>query len=306
VSSYLMYIINVVTTAAVYAVFVLGLNLQFGYTGIVNFGHVAFMAIGAYTTVLLSLAGWPLIAAIAAGVLLAALASLLIGLPALRLREDYLAITTIGFAEVIRIIINNEVELTRGPQGIFRFPLPFESWGLSPLGWRVAFMILCLVTLAAVYLLLQRLTNSPWGRVLKAIREDEDAAIALGKNTRVFKLWSLALGSAIAGLSGVLLAYLLAYINPREFLPLTTFTGWMIMVLGGAGSNVGVMVGSLLYFGLFSLTRPLESSGLVALGLTGQQVGALRVILIGIFLVVLMMYRPQGLFGRKEELSLDR
>jgi len=306
VSSSLLYVINVVTTATVYAIFVLGLNLQFGFTGILNFGHVAFMAIAAYASVLLSLAGWPLIAAAAAGILLAGAASLLIGLPALRLREDYLAITTIGFAETVRIIINNEVELTRGPQGIFRFPIPFESWGLTPLGWRVAFMILCLVAMLAVYLILQRLTRSPWGRVLKAIREDEDAAIALGKNTRVFKLWSLALGSAIAGLAGILLAYLLSYINPREFLPLTTFTGWMIMVLGGAGSNLGVMVGSLLYFGLFSLTRPLESSGLLALGLTGQQVGALRIFLIGVFLVVLMMYRPQGLFGRKEELSLDR
>lgn len=305
-SSSLLYVINVVTTATVYAIFVLGLNLQFGFTGILNFGHVAFMAIAAYASVLLSLAGWPLIAAAAAGILLAGAASLLIGLPALRLREDYLAITTIGFAETVRIIINNEVELTRGPQGIFRFPIPFESWGLTPLGWRVAFMILCLVAMLAVYLILQRLTRSPWGRVLKAIREDEDAAIALGKNTRVFKLWSLALGSAIAGLAGILLAFLLSYINPREFLPLTTFTGWMIMVLGGAGSNIGVMVGSLLYFGLFSLTRPLESSGLLALGLTGQQVGALRIFLIGVFLVVLMMYRPQGLFGRKEELSLDR
>src|SRR5690606_18547054 len=132
--------------------------------------------------------GWPLVTAVAAGVLMAGAASLLIGLPALRLREDYLAITTIGFAETVRIIINNEVELTRGPQGIFRFPIPFESWGLSPLGWRIAFMILCLAAMAAVYLLLQRLTNSPWGRVLKALREDGAAAIAMGQNTRAVTL----------------------------------------------------------------------------------------------------------------------
>lgn len=298
------YLVGLLTTIVIVGLFTLGLNLQFGFTGLINFGHAAFMAVGAYTMVILMVkAGWPLWIAMAAGVVLAAVFSLLIGGAALRLREDYLAITTIGFAEIVRLVITNEFWLTRGPQGMFGFPVPLEWLPLTPFGHRVVFMVYCTVLAGLVFWFSQRAAGSPWGRVLKGIREDEDAAIALGKNTKAFKLQSLALGSAMAGLSGVLMAFFLRYINPFQFVPLTTFEGWMIMVLGGAGNNWGVLLGSFLYFGLFTGTRQLETAGLAHL--TGQQVAALRIVFIGVLLVLLMMYRPQGLLGRKEELTLE-
>jgi len=299
------YIADFLTLAAIFTVFVLGLNLQFGITGLINFGHVGFMAIGSYTMVILMLrAGWHWLPAGLGGIAVAALFSLFIGLAALRLREDYLAIVTIGVAEIVRMVANNEVWLTRGPQGMFGFATPLDGLGLSVHEYRVAFLILCVSVMLAVLAVITFATNSPWGRVLKGIREDEDVAMSLGKNTRVFKIQSLALGSAFAGLAGALMAFHLRFINPHQFQPLTTFEGWMIMVLGGTGNHWAMALGSILYFGLFRITRPFEQVGLG--GLSGQQIAAMRIMLVGLALILLMMYRPQGLTGRKEELSLDR
>lgn len=299
------YILDLFTLAAIFTVFVLGLNLQFGFTGLINFGHVAFLAIGAYGTVIMILTyRWPLLPAMLAGIVLAALLSLPIGLASLRMRHDFLAIATIGFAEIVRMFITNETWLTRGPQGLHGFRVPLEGLDLTPLGHRVAFLALAMVAAAAAFTVIHRATATPWGRVLKGIREDEDAAIALGKNTRTFKIQALVIGSAIAGLAGAFWAFYLKYINPRQFMPLLTFEGWLVMVLGGAGSNWGVALGSLLYHGLYRVTRPLEQSGLGIM--TGHQVAALRMMIVGLVLVGLMMFRPQGIFGRKEELTLDR
>lgn len=299
------YIIDLFTLAAIFTVFVLGLNLQFGFTGLINFGHVAFLAIGAYGMVIMMLTyGWPLLPAMLAGTVLAALFSLPVGLASLRMRQDFLAIVTIGFAEIVRMFITNETWLTRGPQGLHGFRVPFEALRLTPLGNRVALLLLSMAAAAGAFAFINRATTTPWGRVLKGIREDEDAAIALGKNTRTFKIQTLTIGSAIAGLAGAFWAFYLKYINPRQFMPLLTFEGWLVMVLGGAGSNWGVAAGSLLYHGLYRITRPLEQSGLGFM--TGHQVAALRMMVVGLTLVALMMFRPQGIFGRKEELTLDR
>lgn len=303
-SGLLGYLANFLTNSVIFALFALGLNLQFGFTGLLNFGHVAFMGLGAYTMAILSLKGWPLWAAVLAGVVVAAMMSFLIGLPSLRLREDYLAIVTIGFAEIIRMVLNNETWLTRGPQGIFGFPVPFGNLKVSPPVFNWIFLAFSLIIIGVVFWGFQYAVRSPWGRVLKAIREDEDAAIALGKNTRLFKLQSLAMGAAVAGLAGVLFAFFMRYVNPRNFMPLITFEAWMIVVLGGAGNNWGAVVGSLVYFGIHSLTRKYELAGFA--GVTGAQIAALRVVFIGVLLVLLMMFRPQGILGRKEELTLDR
>lgn len=298
------YLAGFLTNASIFTMFALGLNLQYGFTGLLNFGHVAFMGIGAYTMAILSVKGFSLWLAIAAGMAAAGVMSLFIGLPSIRLREDYLAIVTIGFAEIIRMFLNNESWLTKGPQGIFGFKDPLLALHLSPAAYRWVFMSLTIVLTLLVYLFLEYLTRSPWGRVLKAIREDEDAAIALGKNTVAYKIQAFVIGAVIAGLSGILLAFFLRYINPRNFMPIMTFVGWMIMVLGGSGNNRGAILGSIVYFSIFSATRKFESAGLGSI--TGPQVAALRMILIGVVLVLLMMYRPQGLLGRKEELSVDR
>lgn len=363
------YLVYLTISAATYAIFCLGLNLQWGFTGLINFGHVAFMTIGAYTTVLLTVKGVPLIFALLAGAAVAAILGLLIGLSTLRLREDYLAIVTIGVSELIRLVALNEEWLTRGAFGVQGYPLPlgefrpnqigklslifwlvliavFAGWqlwrglrwrwkklkkqgksGLDVMIWgaiagsiivglfvngcvalqdynfKAGLMLLSLVALALVYAGLEYLVHSPWGRVLKAIREDEEIPRALGKNVFWYKLQSFMLGGAIAGGAGSFYAWQLTNVYPSNFDPLVTFNAWTIVVLGGAGTNPGTLIGSLIFFAYDSLTRfVLPQLNLV----DDVRLGALRIMVIGLILMILMVWRPQGLLGNKDELTLGK
>ena len=290
------YIVTVLLVAAIYALFSLGLNLEWGFTGLINFGHVAFFAIGAYTTVLLNLHGVPLILSVIAGMALAGLCGGLLGIPTLKLREDYLAIVTIGFAEIIRFFLLNEEWLTRGPVGLHGFSRPFEDF--IPGDYNYFLLLFVLVIILVFYFLLEKLIKSPWGRVLKAIREDEDVPTSLGKNVFSYKIQSLVLGSTIAGLAGSLLAFYLQYINPRNFMPIETFYAWIAVVLGGSGNNKGTILGAIILWSFFSGTRFLPFNQ--------TQMGALRILFIGLLLMVIMMFKPEGLLGKKEELTLTR
>lgn len=289
------FLVLVATSVATYALFSLGLNLQWGFTGLINFGHVAFMAIGAYTTVLLSMAGVPIILAAIVGAILAALLGFLIGLSTLRLREDYLAIVTIGVSELVRLVAQNEEWLTKGSFGVQGYPLP--------LGDSVGLMILSLLAVALVFWLLERLVRSPWGRVLKAIREDEQIPKALGKNIFWYKLQSFMLGGAIAGIAGSFNAWYLTTVYPTNFEPLITFNAWTIVVLGGAGNNVGTIIGAILFSTYYEITRFVLPQ---IIPLDTARLAAFRIMLIGLILIILMMWRPQGILGKKEELTLGR
>jgi len=363
------YLVFLSISTGIAALFSLGLNLQWGYTGLINFGHVAFMTVGAYTTVLLALKGVPLIIAVPLGAGLAALLGLLIGLSTLRLREDYLAIVTIGVSEVIRLIVLNEEWLTRGTFGVQGFPLPLATWspnllmrlmmialltliaGLTfwrmwqwfskelqqgktenrfPVGslilgmassllglavyvagvmalydytYKAGLMVLLLLVLTVIFWQMERLARSPWGRVLKAIREDEEVAKALGKNVFWYKLQSLMLGGAIAGIAGSFYAWQQTSIYADDFIPLTTFEAWTIVVLGGAGNNVGTVLGAIIFWAYNTVTRFVLPA---LLPFDDARLGAFRVMVIGLLLMVLMMARPQGILGKKEELTLGR
>lgn len=295
------YLVSIILTAGIYAIFALGLNLQWGYAGLLNFGHVAFMAIGAYTTVLLSMNGVPLILAVLAGMILAGACGAFLGVATLRLREDYLAIVTIGFSEIVRFILLNWSSLTRGSFGLYGYPRPLE--GLVAHGdYNLLLAGVVIVVLLLVYALIEVLAKSPWGRVLKSVRDDEAVSVSLGKNAFSYKVQSLALGSAIAALAGSLLAFYLQYINPNNFQPIETFYAWIMVILGGSGSNRGTIAGAILLWGFFSSTRFLEGY----ISLSPSTSGALRMVIIGLILIVLMMHRPQGLFGRKEELAVGK
>ncbi len=367
------YLVFLTISTALFALFALGLNLQWGFTGLINFGHVAFMTIGAYTTVLLSSQGVPLIVAVAIGAAIAALLGLLIGTSTLRLREDYLAIVTIGVSELLRLIALNEEWLTRGAFGVQRYPLPLnfqpnpgakavmiglltliavfaggQLWrGLTdqwrqhkredkgakprkPIGliiwgaiaaalilvvyvsgaialydynYKAGLMLLVLLVLALVYWGLELLVHSPWGRVIKAIREDEQIPKALGKNVFWYKLQAFMLGGAIAGVAGAFYAWQLTTVYPTNFEPIVTFNAWTIVVLGGAGNNAGTILGAIIFWAYDSLTRFL----LPQLGFIDQtRLGAFRIMVIGLILMVLMIWRPQGILGKKEELTLSR
>jgi neutral amino acid transport system permease protein len=482
------YLISLAIFVAIYALFSLGLNLQWGFTGLINFGHIAFMTIGAYTTILISSNGLPrlltwlqtvvgsqdafllkivvlkqilqailylaigvvhvmvwltevivqylgagglLLFSALVGSALAAFLGFLIGLSTLRLREDYLAIVTIGVSEVVRLIALNEEEMTGGTRGVYGYPLPlaqldpnipvkiamsgvltaifglglwklwqwmgqlpqgklirsqrknvllfagylgclgllvislwlsfsvnlgFLGLGILPFAigvgvpylrleqpiarlkqqnWNthlslgVATLILSFVlmiywagitqlwdytykggllwlliaTVALVFWRLEALVNSPWGRVLKAIREDEEVAKALGKNVFRYKLQSLMIGGAIAGLAGSFYAWQLTFINPDGFIPLITFQSWIIVVLGGSGNNVGTLLGAMIFWAYDAVTRLVLPS---LLPFDDARLGAFRIMIIGLLMIVIMMWRPQGILGNKDELTLSR
>lgn len=301
--------IGVAVLAGTYGIFTLGLQLNVGFTGILNFGQAGFMAVGAYTMgILVVEAGWSFWLAMPAATLVAMAAGLLIGLPSLRLRSDYFAIVTIAFAEVIRISAQNARELTGGNQGLLGFD---DDWAtisvsmqdsLEQLGLGQYFLlplaIVTWITFLVLLFALRRMTRSPWGRVLRAVREDEDAAAALGKNPLSYKLQSLAIAAALGSIAGYFLALNLSFINPNQFEPLFTFIGYAILVLGGLASYVGVALGSIVLWTLLEATRFLD------LPLAAEQVAALRFMLVGLALILLMAFRPQGALGKREEMVL--
>lgn len=308
---------------AIYTLFALGLQLEFGFTGLLNIGHVAFMAIGAYTTVILVVkVGMPLWLSAALAIAMAMVAGLLLGLPTLRLRGDYLAITTLAFAEIIRHITLNETALTGGSQGtinlqgsgvVSSYTAEWNSFlesvsavasrvGLSLNHTTIKFLVAWMVVLIALALL-QWLVGSPWGRVIKGIREDEEAVAAMGKNVFYYKQQVMVIGSAIAAVAGVLYALHFSFFGPNDFVPLVTFFGWMIMILGGVGRIWGVPLGALLFSLLYAGTRFLDFPLLSELD--SAQRAYFRMILIGLALIALMMFRPQGILGKREEMVIE-
>ncbi|KZL50711.1 MULTISPECIES: branched-chain amino acid ABC transporter permease [Cyanophyceae] len=375
------YLIFLATSTTIFALFALGLNLQWGYTGLINFGHIAFMTLGAYTTVLLSFQGVPLFVSAVMGAIVAAFLGLIIGFATLRLREDYLSIVTIGVGELIRLVVNNQELPVKdswisGTFGVQSYPIPLSTtpnlfvrlgmmglltllailtlFGLwrwirtaqkslvtdlgkklsrkqelvSRLGVGIIFalltvaiyisgviglydykpkaglMLLSLLVLAFIFWRLEILVRSPWGRVLKAIREDEEVPKAMGKNVFWYKVQSLMLGGAIAGVAGAFFAWQLSAIYPDNFQPQLTFDAWIMVILGGSGNNIGTILGAVIFFTYDAATR--EFLPKIFTNLSSDQLGAFRIMVIGLILMILMVWRPQGILGKKEELTLGK
>jgi branched-chain amino acid transport system permease protein len=299
--------IGVGVLAGVYGIFTLGLQLNVGFTGIFNFGQVGFMALGAYAMgILVVNAHVSFWAALPLATLIAIAGGLLVGLPSLRLRADYFAIATIAFSEIIRYVAQNARGLTGGNQGILGFDSSWadvsdsisRSLSLGIDLYLVPLLIVTWVLLIILTIVLRQLQRTPWGRVLRGIREDEDAVRALGKNPFAYKLQSLAISSALGALSGYLLALDLAFLHPSEFLSSFTFVGYAMLILGGLASYPGVIAGAVIMEFLLEATRSID------LPLSGDKVAALRFIVVGVVLIALMAFRPQGLFGKREEMVL--
>jgi ABC-type branched-subunit amino acid transport system permease subunit len=305
--------------AGIYTLLGLGIQLEFGLAGLLNFGHVAFMAIAAYTMAILVVkADWSMWLAAPLAVLAAAAAGVVLGLPTLRLRADYFAIATIAFSEIVRYIATNEDRLTGGSQGTINLAGAgeaasyndqwerFQSWLQTTLhlGSKDATMLVVvwIVALASCFALWLA-GRTPWGRVLRAIREDEDAAASLGKNVFAFKLQALALGSALAGLAGCFYAWQFSFFSPNDFAPLLTFFAWMIVILGGLGRFFAVPVGAVVFGVLFAGTRFFDFAPFS--WFDSAERAYLRLIVIGLVIIGLVFFRPQGVFGRREELVLD-
>ena len=303
--------INVGVLITTYGVFALGIQLNVGTTGIFNFGQAGFMALGSYAmgiaVVRWGVSFW---LALVIGIVVAVAAAVVVGLPSLRLRSDYFAISTLAFSEIVRYLADNWDGLTGGNLGLFGYAdtwteasARIDGW-LQHLGIEPVFLLPLLVVNLAVFIvltaLLSLLVRSPWGRVLKAIREDEDAARALGKNTFVYKLQSLSLAAALAAVAGYMLAINITILSPQNFDPILTAYGFVIIILGGLGSYIGVMVGSFVLIFMLEATRYLD------LPLSDARIAALRFMIVGAVLMVLVVFRPQGFFGKREELMLRR
>jgi branched-chain amino acid transport system permease protein len=294
------YLVTIAILVCVAALVGLALNLQWGLAGLVNFGVVGFVAIGAYATALLAPGlGW-LPAMIVAGGLSAVLSAGL-ALLSIRLEENYLAIVTLGFGEVVRLVILNEGWLTNGALGIPDIPRPFASLGES-IGGDAVFIVFALGLVAIVFLALEGMARSPFGRALRAIRDDATVTSALGKNVFLLRVKAFAVGGAVMGVAGALHAYYLTYIDPSQFTPIVTAYAFMAVIAGGRGSNVGLLVGAGSIMALLEGTRFLKD---VIPVIDGVQLSALRLGLIGAGIVLLLILRPQGLVPEPKRRAAD-
>ncbi len=297
--------------ASSFAIVVLGLNLQWGFTGLFNVGVAGFVALGAYTSALVTTPevagrlgglGWPVAVGWLCAMGVAGLAGLVVGALALRLRHDYLAITTFGVAVTIQLVANNATALTGGPFGVQFIPKPLQSWLGTGLPWTLGYLAVSLGLLGLVYLALERLVRSPWGRVLRAIREDEAAAASLGKRPFVFRLQSFVIGSMLMGLGGAVYAHFVGYIAPEDFLPILTFQLWAMLIVGGSGNNRGAVLGAFVVWTFWA------AAGSLLRGWVPQaeqaRAAALQVVLIGVLIACMLVLRPRGLIG--EEVAVSR
>ena len=319
------------TQAMVFALAAIGLNIHYGYTGLLNFGQVGFMAVGAYgvgmSVFWLDIGFWP---GILVGIAYALILALLLGIPTLRLRADYLGITTIAASETIRLFVRwrGNRERTGAAEGINDFADPFFDLNVFNRSGSIPYrflvfeyragdlwvMLVGWTVVGLCLLLTWQLMRSPWGRVLKAIREDEDAARALGKNAYSYKLQALAIGGVIGGLAGMLQAIDKQSVQPDTYTPVITFMIWTVLIIGGAARVWSPVVGAMLFWGLISglealmrelLDSPIDDFLERFLNLDIQNVSQVRFMVFGLVLMLLMRYRPQGFFGSREEMALD-
>ncbi len=303
--------------AAIYAVFSLGLNVHWGFTGLFNIGIAGFFALGAYTAALLTTPppdplmfedfkfGGDLAAAIGVGDLwfvvallgagaVCGLVALVIGFITLRLRDDYLAIATLGIAESVRLIFLNERWLANGSKGLYRIP-KFLGDVVSPENYDYLYLAVVIVILVILYIAVERVIKSPWGRVLKAIREDEVTTAASGKNVFSFKLQSFILGSVIMGIGGALYAFNIRFLDPSTFDPLlATFVIWAMLMVGGSGNNKGAILGAFVVWGIWTGTQHLP-------GFLSDYY--FRYVMIGLLIVAVILLRAGGILGEERRVS---
>jgi branched-chain amino acid transport system permease protein len=290
------YLVAVGIVALIYMLLTIGLNLQYGYTGLINFGVVAFFAIGAYTSALLTLHGWWLAPAFVVATILGALVAYPIGLLSLRLSDEYLAVVTLGFSEVVRIVIQQEEWLTKGVQGLPGIRRMFAFMGVGGYADVAILGVLVACNMAAIGLMLH-LVRSPYGRLIQAIRDDEIAVEAMGKDPRRLKVQVFMLGAGIAGLAGAFYAHFITYLSPDQFLPLVTFYVWIAMIIGGTGRTTGAVAGSLLLLVFLEGSRFARD---FVPGVSEVQMASVRLALVGLALILFTLYRPQGMMGSRK------
>jgi branched-chain amino acid transport system permease protein len=300
----ILYLISLATMIGLYAILTLGLNLQWGFAGLFNAGIAGFFAVGAYTTSILTtpespdhLGGFslPVPLGILAGVLLSAVLGYAVARICLRLKSDYLAIATIGIAEILRLVLKNETWMTNGSRGIAGIPRPFE--GMAQPWGELSFLAVVTATVILLYLVIERAWHSPWGRTLRAIRENDEAAEAAGKDVIAYRAQVFALGSAVMGLAGGLMAHYLKFIGPEATEPiLTTFLAWVMLIAGGSGNNRGAVLGAFVIWTIWSGTELLTQR----LPPDWQTRSSyIRIFLIGLLLQIVLQRFSEGILPER-------
>jgi len=306
-----------------YCLMAVGLNVHFGYTGLLNFGQAAFAAAGAYSiAVPVARYGWSIWAAIPVLLVSATVLALILGIPTLRLRSDYLAIVTIAAAEIVRLILNSVrfTWLFGGNDGLQKYTSDIEKlnpihgdykvWAQTVNGYQLFVIIIGWTLVALCSAFVYFLIRSPWGRVLKSIREDEDAARSLGKNIFSYKMQSLIIGGIFGAFGGMIIAIGNRNANPNTFSTALTFFAYLILILGGVGKVKGPIIGAILFWFVLTLVDNILSEGTrhhtipnwVA---TGNNFGQVKYIVAGVALALIVIFRPQGIFGDKREQAFD-
>jgi len=300
----ILYLISLATMIGLYAILTLGLNLQWGFAGLFNAGIAGFFAVGAYTTSILTTAespdhlggfNLPVPVGVLAGVLLSAVLGYAVARICLRLKSDYLAIATIGIAEILRLVLKNDTWMTNGSRGIAGIPRPFE--GMTQPWGELCFLLVVVAVVVLLYVLIERAWHSPWGRTLRAIRENDEAAEAAGKDVIAYRAEVFTLGSAVMGLAGGLMAHYLKFIGPDATEPiLTTFLAWVMLIAGGSGNNRGAVLGAMVIWVIWSGTE-LLTQNLPADWQTRSSY--IRVFLIGLLLQIVLQRFSQGLLPER-------
>lgn len=310
------YLVSLAIMAGIYAVFALGLNIQWGYTGLFNIGIAGFFCIGAYTSAMITtpmptgvyaqyvhqIFGFnlPFVFGLLGAAVVCGIVALLIGIPTLRLGEDYLAIATLGIAETFRLIFNNETWLANGPRGLMGLPQPLQNL-VQPQHYNYIYLIIVVLIIVMIYLLIERAIRSPWGRVLRAIREDEVSASMSGKDIFNFKMQSLVFGAMVMGIGGALYAHYTKAISPSVFTPLYgTFIIWVMLMAGGSGNNKGAILGAYVIWGIWIGTTFLTDFLPPTFKARAPYI---RFLIIGILLEFILLYRPEGLLGEEKKVS---
>ncbi len=314
------YLVAFAIMGGIYGVFTLGLNVHWGFTGLFNIGIAGFFALGAYTSALLTTSppdpalfedfkfggnwasvgflDWGIDAwfffGMAAAALCCGVIALVIGYITLRLRDDYLAISTLGIAETVRFFFLNEKWLANGSKGLYRIPKFLGDW-IAPEHYGYLYVVVVFLVLAVIYLALQRAVHSPWGRVLRAIREDEVTAEASGKDVFRFKLQAFILGAMIMGIGGALYAHHIRFLSPLTFDPmLATFIIWAMLMVGGSANNKGAVLGALVVWGIWVATQSLP-------GILSDP--SFRLFMIGVLIVAVILLRPGGILGEERRVT---
>ncbi|OLN32660.1 branched-chain amino acid ABC transporter permease [Desulfosporosinus metallidurans] len=301
-----VFIAGIVVLMGIYTLLALGLNMRFGTTGLIDLGVVAFFAIGAYTYVILTapspnttdayMFGFhlPMIVGFIGSGLVSAIFAFLVGLPAIRLKGEYLAIATYAFAEVVRYLFTNETWLTNGVTGFIGLRQPFRELFESADSYQYFYALLIVVAVGFFWFLFSRLDRSPFGRTLKAIRENEDAALAAGKNIAKFKMWSFVLGAAVIGFAGSFYVWYTSLIVPSLFVSEVTWIAWIALTIGGTGNYKGMILGSAVIVGIQEATRFMQASAELA-----PIMAASRFIAMGLILVLIIRFKPKGILPER-------